>query len=272
MRSPGCWKRRDHDPCRQSRWAAALRGARDLMAGASPQRKRRRSRFGSSLEREIDEEFAAHLEHTTQELTAQGIDPRAAREEALRRFGDMARYSISCCEIDHRRNRARRRGELVDEILQDSRFALRLFRRRPVFVAGSLLTMALAVGATAALFTVANSLLLQPLPFPASDRLVQIKRTFRMGYRPRRPSTTCFTGVHTIRSLPASRPTTTCSPVSIWWVKVLPSASSAHECLKISNPPSACPLPSREGTEARGTTRASAGPSTGRPAGKVALR
>jgi len=157
------------------------------MAGASPQRQRRRARFGSNLEREIDEEFAAHLEHTTQELMEQGIDPKAAREEALRRFGDRERYSVSCCEIDHRRDRARRRGELVNEILLDSRFALRLFRRRPIFVAGSLLTMALAVGVTAALFTVVNGLLLQPLPFPASDRLVQIQRTFPDGVSPTAP-------------------------------------------------------------------------------------
>src|ERR1700688_564362 len=165
--------------------AASRRGGvspGDQVRARTPARRwRRHCGFGPDLERDVDDEFAAHLEHAARELTDQGLEADAAREEAARRFGDAARYRLTCREIDRRRQRARRRGEMMNDLVQDARFSLRTLRRSPAFVAGVLLTMALASGASTALFTVANALLLQPLPFRAGDRLMQVQRTFPGG-------------------------------------------------------------------------------------------
>jgi putative ABC transport system permease protein len=71
--------------------------------------------------------------------------------------------------------------EVMSHCIQDARFALRMFRRSPGFVAAAVLTMALAIGANTAIFTVVNALLLQPLPFPDSARLMEVQRTFPDG-------------------------------------------------------------------------------------------
>jgi len=154
---------------------------REVMGRMPGRGGRRRFGFGFDLERDIDEELAAHLEHAAGELTDQGMEPSAAREEAARRFGDAARYRLACRDIDRRRQRARRRGEIMSHLLHEARLALRTLRRAPGFVAAALLTMALAIGANTAIFTVANALLLEPLPFRQADRLVQVQRTFPDG-------------------------------------------------------------------------------------------
>jgi putative ABC transport system permease protein len=69
----------------------------------------------------------------------------------------------------------------MSDLVRNLHFALRGCRRSPGFTAGVLLTLALAIGASTAIFTVANSLLLQPLPFPAAGRLLQLQRTFPDG-------------------------------------------------------------------------------------------
>ena len=62
----------------------------------------------------------------------------------------------------------------MDNVLQDVKFALRLFRRQPAYALFVVLTLAIGVGANTAVFSVVNGVLLRPLPFPESDRLVAI--------------------------------------------------------------------------------------------------
>jgi putative ABC transport system permease protein len=150
-------------------------------AGAARPHRRRSFGFNLDLERDLDEELAAHLDHAVCELTAQGLAEDAAREEAARRFGDAERHRLTCREVDRRGQRARRRGEMMNDLLQDARYTVRTLRRSPAFVAGVLLAMAMAIGANTAIFTVANALLLQPLPFREGDRLMQVQRTFPGG-------------------------------------------------------------------------------------------
>ena len=63
---------------------------------------------------------------------------------------------------------------MKDALLQDLRFSLRMLGRAPVFTAVAVLTIALGVGATTAIFSVVNGVLLQPLPYPGSERIVSL--------------------------------------------------------------------------------------------------
>ena len=69
-------------------------------------------------------------------------------------------------------------------LIQDARYAMRLLRRDPGFTAVAILTMALGIGATTTLFSVANGVLVKPLPWPDPDRLVRVSE-MRQGHSPR---------------------------------------------------------------------------------------
>jgi len=71
----------------------------------------------------------------------------------------------------------------MDTLLRDLRYVARSFRRSPGFFVVTALTLALGIGATTAIFSVVNGVLLQPLPYPNSDRIVQIFQTTKTGER-----------------------------------------------------------------------------------------
>jgi predicted permease len=79
---------------------------------------------------------------------------------------------------------AYRERTMIDKFVQDIRFALRLWRRRPAFAAVAILTLALGVGANTAMFSIVNAVLLRPLPYPNADRLITVftrSTNFRQG-------------------------------------------------------------------------------------------
>jgi putative ABC transport system permease protein len=80
------------------------------------------------------------------------------------------------------------RNAVLGGLFQDVRYALRTLRRQPGFTAVTVLTLALGIGATVTLFTLADAVLLRPLPFPDADRLVRIEER-RGGQRGRTPWT-----------------------------------------------------------------------------------
>ena len=118
------------------------------------------------FEDELDEEIRYHLDREAQRLEAAGVPPAEARRRALRAFGGVDRVKEE--------TRAGAGVPLVDTFLRDVRYALRGLRRSPGFAAATILTLALGVGATTAIFSVVDGVLLEPLPYPAPDRLVRM--------------------------------------------------------------------------------------------------
>jgi putative ABC transport system permease protein len=133
---------------------------------------------GGTVEQDVDDEIAFHLEMRARELIEEdGLEPAAAREEALRRFGEMEAVRRRCEEIGRQTVRGRRWTEVVAELRQDAVFALRQLRKAPVFALIAVLTLALGVGATTAIFSLLHAVVLRPLPFPHPERIVQLWRT-----------------------------------------------------------------------------------------------
>ncbi len=127
-----------------------------------------------NVDDEVSDELELHLEMRTREYIARGMDPAAAREAALRRFGDLENVRTACREIGRKRDQDMRRHEYLTELRQDVGFALRQLVAHPAFSLIAVLTLALGLGATTAIFSVVNAVVLRPLPVPAPERLVTL--------------------------------------------------------------------------------------------------
>ncbi len=136
-------------------------------------------RSGRQILSEIDEEIAFHIELRTRELERSGMSRAAARQEALRQFGDLEETREVCYESDRQWERHVRRKEYIDELKQDVIHAVRLLRRNPGFAAVAILTLAVGIGANTAVFSAADHVLLRPLPYRNSDRVVTLWETER---------------------------------------------------------------------------------------------
>ena len=131
---------------------------------------------------EIDEEIEFHVAEVREALRRQGWTDADAHAEAERRFGDRRSYRRNLIRMDRYRWRpALFFGSLLLElrrssrlVLRDVRHAVRLLRRQPAFTAMAILTLALGIGATTAVFTIMNGVLLRPLPYRDPGRLVSL--------------------------------------------------------------------------------------------------
>ena len=122
------------------------------------------------IEDEVDAEIEFHLEMRAAELTARGMTPDAARAEALRRFGDTQHWSVAMSAVDRERAAQQRRAEWLDDLWQDLRFGARSALRAPLFSLLAVVTLALGIGANAAVFGVVKSVLLDALPYTEPER------------------------------------------------------------------------------------------------------
>src|SRR6267378_230819 len=115
---------------------------------------------------ELSEEIREHLREKTEELIAGGMSREEAAYAARREFGNVS--------LVEENGRGVWRWLSIENFLADVRYGLRMLRRNPVFTAVGLLTIAIGIGANAAVFSVVNSVLLKPLNYPKPQELVAL--------------------------------------------------------------------------------------------------
>jgi predicted permease len=123
------------------------------------------------IEADVEAEIAFHLEARAEELVEQGVAPAAARAQAEHEFGDVEDARRYIRAQDRATEAARRRRDHMGELRQDVVYAFRRLRSSPAFAVTAVLTLALGIGANAAIFSVVYGVLFRPLPFPDADHL-----------------------------------------------------------------------------------------------------
>jgi len=120
----------------------------------------------SRTENELEAELSQHIRLRIKGLKRSGFAAAEAERQARIEFGSTERFKAECREA--------MAGNFLDTLIQDLRFTVRILAKSPGFTAVIILTMALGIGATTAIFSVVDATLLHPLPYPNAGQLVQV--------------------------------------------------------------------------------------------------
>jgi predicted permease len=140
--------------------------------------------WGADAKTDVDDELRFHLEMRAAEYAANGLPLDAARRRAEERFGSVERARDACVQINRQQRRAESHRHMLIAVAHDASYALRVLRRQWIPACAAILCMAIGISATTAMFSVVDTLLLRPLPYPNGDRLVMIntgRRQTRVG-------------------------------------------------------------------------------------------
>src|SRR5262245_32377950 len=118
---------------------------------------------------ELRQELESYIEITTEEYIAQGMSVDEAGREARRKLGNVTRIREEVYEMNT--------ATFVETTMLELRHTLRMLRLNPFFTLAAVLTLAIGIGANTAVFSVVNTVLLKPLPYPEADRLISVQHT-----------------------------------------------------------------------------------------------
>ena len=123
----------------------------------------------SKVDREIEAELKSHVEMRSEDNVASGMPPDVARRDAVLRFGNPTVTKEQVIAVDA--------ALTLESIGMDLRYAFRRLTKSPGFTVTAILTFALGIGATTAIFSAAYALLLRSLPFQDADRIIGMYET-----------------------------------------------------------------------------------------------
>lgn len=123
-----------------------------------------------AAEAELDEEIRQHVELETAANVRSGMSPAEGRRKALSDFGGVERFKEEVRDV--------RGARIIADIVQDARVALRSLPKQPAFLIAVVVTLAVGIGGSLAMFAVLDASLLRSLPYPGADRLVLGRSTF----------------------------------------------------------------------------------------------
>jgi putative ABC transport system permease protein len=121
---------------------------------------------GAAVDRELEEELRFHIDREVQQNLAARMTPEEAHRAALRQFGNLTQQMEEC--------RDARSTRMIRDFFEDVCYAIRSLRRDPFLVLTATLTLATCIGTNTAVFSLANSILIRPLPYPNSERIYWI--------------------------------------------------------------------------------------------------
>jgi predicted permease len=139
-----------------------------------PRWRRYRRFWGADPERDVEDELGFHLSMRADDYRREGHSPEEAEALARERFGDVSDVRDECRDLSAKRAARRNRASWRDALRQDVRYAIRSLASSRAFAAAVVGTMALAIGASSAVFSVAYGVLLRPLVYRDADALVRL--------------------------------------------------------------------------------------------------
>jgi putative ABC transport system permease protein len=139
--------------------------------------------FSTRRDPRLGDEVRFHRDRLIEDYRAAGMDRQAAERRAFLEFGNVAQIEEACRDV---------RGRWLEDLAKDLRYTLRTLRRNPGFSIVAVVSLALGIGANAAIFTLINAVMLRTLPVKEPDRLVRITRLLSSGPQQGRPGSVSY--------------------------------------------------------------------------------